>query len=248
MIDAYRARSLSDPPECMTVELIGLPGAGKTTLASMLVDTVQEHAGWRPHSRGQSRVGGKRALLTAALKAPLGNLVIAGVLVLVLIGVAGSLSERIARMTRVMTGLYNMLHAVVFRQPLVMDEGPINWIASVPWTTPVLFNLAARWLGVLYRRFLHCSLVYLDVDEQTRAVQRAARAKAAVAARVSDTVSVPDRHTHKRSDAERTRSLQTMRRMFRDQGIMVLTIRQSDVVAALHIAVSAGWIADGAQQ
>lgn len=140
-----------------TIELVGLPGIGKSTVAHQLVASLGDPA-VRTRTGPGHRAATVRALMAMCVR-PSRLRQSLRITTLVLRGVEGRFRPRARRAWKVAKALARI--GVRPRTGLVLDEGPISWIVTPAWHDDELTMHALREL-VEYYDTVGCLTVVLD--------------------------------------------------------------------------------------
>ena len=226
---------------CHVIEFIGLPGVGKTTLARAIVNSSEMTHSGRPRLRGEKRPGDISVLLISALVHPFASFGILAVGVLTAVVAVGTLSQRWARTARMLTGLFEMLNAAHRGQRLIMDEGPLVWLAAIHWRSMFIAKLIIKILGWLYCSFFNCSLVYLAGSSHVIMQRRNKRTKENKVPSSKAGPNYKREHPKKRNDLERIQALRFLWLVMERFGVRKIKMDVAESDSVNPIVLVAGW-------
>lgn len=155
------------------IEFVGLPGVGKTTLASDFAQSLEDR-GVSVRQRGDGRFGACAAArfcvlhptrLIAFLRLPLR----------VVYGAEGPLRYRMRRARLVAGGVLRICAAKGGQMNLVLDEGPITWVAATRWKSGHAYGAATRAAVALYERVGGGTVVHVTCEDVRRRKRVAGR-------------------------------------------------------------------------
>ncbi len=159
------------PPRA--VEVVGLPGVGKTSVVDRVVGSLGEDRAAQRLGRGHRRdtVRSVCLLWTSPASLPL----LLRIVSTTARGVNGTPRARARRAWKVFKGLARIV-ARRGRRVLVLDEGPVGWLIAATWRDPSPRDHAISRVLQLYERH-RCVLVHLDGDDDLVEERRRLRAE-----------------------------------------------------------------------
>ncbi len=148
------------------IEFVGLPGVGKTTLASDFVQSLEDR-GVSVRQRGDGRFGACAAARFCALH-PTRLIAFLRLPLRVVYGAEGPLCYRMRRARLVAGGVLRICAAKGGQMNLVLDEGPITWVAATRWKSGHAYGAATRAAVALYERVGGGTVVHVTCDDVRR--------------------------------------------------------------------------------
>ena len=220
------------------VEFIGLPGVGKSHLVNLSASKMDE-MGVRPWLRGKS-FPYKNKILLIAIQSPVVMAKILFITVVYFLIVEGPVSNRLARCKQLFLGLFKMICALKFDVKLMLDEGPLVWIAAVATKREYLRKCVFMHTVIFYK-WANCSVVDMSADSATLTSNREKRSAEKSVLNSKSSSEMLSSSIKKQTDAGRELSLAQIRFYLHDNNVRVLSLSAGDPNGIDKVVKFCGW-------
>lgn len=146
-----------------SLEFIGLPAAGKSTLVTEVIQELQ-NSGVRPLQRGEF-LPTRRQILVTLVFYPFMTVRILVIIILVSLVANGTLAQRLRRSAKILRGLFKLVCALRLDTKLIIDEGPLVWMAALETDRERLREFVLNLMMKVYK-VTNCAVVCITIHPE----------------------------------------------------------------------------------